>query len=163
ISAEPASPPTSTGMSYLRPRESITFSNRKALRWLSGSPRNCSRTSGCNSVSLLIGMVTRMSLPACSRPSTYLPSEGQYDAIQCSLGGLYSEFGLAAFVGDGFHLGDDGRRGRHDPGNDPRHIFARLGIDVQVQALHVVPESRALGHRGERPPVGGEQLARRAR
>src|SRR5215467_65352 len=68
-------------MSNLRPCASVTFSNRKALRWLSGNPRNCSRTSGCSSVSLLIGTVTRTSLPACSSPSTYLPRVGQYDAV----------------------------------------------------------------------------------
>src|SRR5215510_2581798 len=68
-------------MSYWRPCASVTFSNRKALRWLSGKPRNCSRTSGCSSVSLLIGTVTRTSLPACSSPSTYCPSVGQYDAV----------------------------------------------------------------------------------
>src|SRR5262249_39071455 len=70
-------------MAYLRPFASVTFSNRNALRWDSGSPRNCRRTSGCSSVSLLIGTVTRTSLPAFSSPSTYWPSVGQYDVIPC--------------------------------------------------------------------------------
>src|SRR5438445_9996199 len=106
-------PPTRTGMSYLRPRASTTFSNRKALRARSGSPRNCSRTNGCSSVSLLIGVVTRTSLPACSRPSTYLPSDGQYDGIQ-GFSLLLACCTLAAFLGDGFHLGDDRARRAHD-------------------------------------------------
>jgi hypothetical protein len=70
MSEEAASAPSKTGMSYLRPRLSMTFSNKKALRWLSGSPRNCSRTSGCISVSLFTGIVTRTSFPALSSPST---------------------------------------------------------------------------------------------
>ncbi len=68
MSVEPAMAPISTGMSYLRPLLSTTFSNRKALRAVSGNPRNCKRTSGCSSVSLLIGLVTRISLPARSSP-----------------------------------------------------------------------------------------------
>ena len=43
-------------MSYLRPLLSVTLVNRKALRSFSAMPpRNCQRTSGCISVSLLIG------------------------------------------------------------------------------------------------------------
>src|SRR3954471_9562899 len=120
MSFEPASAPTSTGMSYLRPRASTTFSNRNALRWLSGSPRNCSRTSGCSSVSLLIGVVTRTSLPACSRPATYLPSVGQYEAIKFSwsvdvrkyrrtIHGFGRVLNLSPLVGDRLHFGDDRR------------------------------------------------------
>src|SRR3954452_4937214 len=109
-------------MSDLRPRLSTTFSNRKARRWFSGSPRNCKRTSGCSSVSLLIGAVTRTSLPALSRPSTYLPSVGQYEAIKFSwrldvrkyrrtFHGLGRVLNLSPFVGDRLHLGDDRRWG----------------------------------------------------
>src|SRR5690349_17946579 len=54
-------------MSYLRPLLSITFVNRNALRSFSAMPpRNCQRTSGCISVSLLIGRSTRMRSPASS-------------------------------------------------------------------------------------------------
>src|SRR6478609_9756914 len=54
-------------MSYLRPLESVTLVNRKALRSFSAMPpRNCQRTSGCISVSLLIGRSTVMSSPAAS-------------------------------------------------------------------------------------------------
>src|ERR1051325_5246412 len=54
-------------MSYLRPWLSVTLVKRKALRSFSGMPpRNCQRTSGCISVSLLIGRVTRTRSPAAS-------------------------------------------------------------------------------------------------
>src|SRR5438477_11948175 len=118
-------------MSYLRPRESTTFSNRKAWRWRSGRPRNCSRTSGCSSVSLLIGIVTRTSLPARSRPSTYLPSVGQYDPIRLSPS-------LPAFVDDGFHCCDDRFRRAHDVGNDARYRLARLRIEIEVQTFRLL-------------------------
>src|SRR5262249_45759229 len=117
-------------MSYLRPRASTTFSNRNALRWLSGRPRNCRRTSGCSSVSLLIGTVTRTSLPARSSASTYWPSVGQYDAIKFSP----QVYVLSTFACDGFHLGDDRRRRRDDVGDDPCHRFARLRIEVEIEA-----------------------------
>src|SRR4051812_6715896 len=66
MSADAANPPTNTGLSYLRPFESTTFSKRNALRSASLSPRNCQRTSGCSSVSLLISRRTRTSLPLAS-------------------------------------------------------------------------------------------------
>src|SRR3954466_3443606 len=57
-------------MSYLRPLLSVTLENRNALRSFSAMPpRNCQRTSGCISVSLLIARCTRMSSPALSRAS----------------------------------------------------------------------------------------------
>src|SRR2546423_14702861 len=55
-------------MSYLRPLLSTTLVNRNAfLSRSSMPPRNCQRTSGCISVSLLIGRSTRISSPALSR------------------------------------------------------------------------------------------------
>src|SRR5262249_31338293 len=54
-----------------RPLESVGWVNRKALR--SGSampPRYCQRTSGCISVSLLIGSSTTTSSPARASAST---------------------------------------------------------------------------------------------
>src|SRR4051812_44550106 len=66
-------------MSYLRPLLSMTLLKRKALRSFSAMPpRNCQRTSGCSSVSLLIGRSTVISSPAwssafrCSCRSAYL-------------------------------------------------------------------------------------------
>src|SRR6266404_8106131 len=54
-------------MSYLRPLLSVTLVKRNALRSFSAMPpRNCQRTSGCISVSLFIGRVTRMRSPAAS-------------------------------------------------------------------------------------------------
>src|SRR5690348_4033995 len=54
-------------MSYLRPLPSVTLVKRKALRSFSAMPpRNCQRTSGCISVSLLIARSTRMRRPASS-------------------------------------------------------------------------------------------------
>src|SRR3954468_17650845 len=54
-------------MSYLRPLLSVTLVNRNALRSFSAMPpRNCQRTSGCISVSLLIDRSTRTSKPAAS-------------------------------------------------------------------------------------------------
>src|SRR6476661_4730712 len=53
--------PTATPPLRLSPRALVTFSNRKPVRCSSFSPRNCQRTSGINSVSLLIGIVTRRS------------------------------------------------------------------------------------------------------
>src|SRR3984957_19577228 len=54
-------------MSYLRPFESTTLVKRKARRLSSGTrPWNCQRTSGCSSVSLLIGRSTRTSKPLAS-------------------------------------------------------------------------------------------------
>src|SRR5436305_15126514 len=43
-----------------------------------------------------MGVVTRTSLPAFSRPSTYLPREGQYDAIQVL---LHETWGRNALTG----------------------------------------------------------------
>src|SRR4051812_22413576 len=138
MSVDPASAPTSTGMSYLCPRLSTTFSNRNALRWLSGNPRNCSRTSGCSSVSLLIGVVTRRSLPARSRPSTYLPSVDQYEAIKSSRVGARRRANellvLSSFVRDGLHFGDDRGPGRDNRGDDFRHLAARLRVEVEIEA-----------------------------
>src|SRR3954468_16550477 len=53
--------PTATPPFRLSPRALVTFSNRKPVRCSSFNPRNCHRTSGISSVSLLIGMVTRRS------------------------------------------------------------------------------------------------------
>src|ERR1700722_1315991 len=54
-------------MSYLRFLLSTTLVNRKALRSFSSMPpRNCQRTSGCISVSLLMGRSTVTSRPALS-------------------------------------------------------------------------------------------------
>src|SRR3954452_5787201 len=153
MSVDPASAPTSTGMSYLCPRPSTTFSNRNALRWLSGNPRNCSRTSGCSSVSLLIGVVTRTSLPARSRPSTYLPSVGQYEAIKPSqVAGARRRrranklLVLSSFVRDGLHFGDDRGPSRDNPGDDFRHLAARLRVEVEIEAKNLVTESGVLHH-----------------
>src|SRR4029079_14160457 len=81
ISRLAASAPTATGMSYLRPLLSTTFLKRKALRSFSAMPpRNCHRTKGCISVSLLIARSTVMSRPAfssaarCSCRSEYFRS-----------------------------------------------------------------------------------------
>jgi len=60
---------TTTGMSYLHPLASVTWVNRNAF--LSGSsipPRNCQRTRGCISVSLLIGPVDRDEQPGALEP-----------------------------------------------------------------------------------------------
>src|SRR5205085_5782555 len=57
-------------MSYLRPLLSVTLVKRKALRSFSAMPpRNCQRTSGCISVSLLIARSTRIRRPASSSAS----------------------------------------------------------------------------------------------
>jgi len=45
-------------------KNSSTFSKKNALRSASASARYWSRTSGCISVSLLIGCLMRMSFPA---------------------------------------------------------------------------------------------------
>src|SRR5262249_13996436 len=153
---EPASAPTSTGMSYLRPFASTTFSNRNALRWLSGRPRNCRRTSGCSSVSLLIGTVTRTSLPARSSASTYWPSVGQYDAINF----LLTFRVLSALIGDRFQLGHDGRRRRHDVGDDPRHRFPGLRIEVEIEARDLLAQARRLDHVHEGAAVDVDKLGR---
>src|SRR5262245_28671902 len=80
---------TATPPLRLSPRALVTFSNRNPVRCSSDSPRNCQRTSGISSVSLLIGMVTRVSLPRrcrlarCVRRSCRLvPTKG------CSFTGL---------------------------------------------------------------------------
>jgi hypothetical protein len=50
--------------------ESVTLVNTNALRSFSGiPPRNCQRTSGCSSVSLLIGRSTCTRSPAAPAPS----------------------------------------------------------------------------------------------
>src|SRR3954471_15145706 len=55
-------------MSYFLPLLSVTLRKRKALRSFSAMPpRNCQRTSGCISVSLLIGRSTVIRRPAASR------------------------------------------------------------------------------------------------
>src|SRR6185312_517847 len=59
--------PTATPPGTGRPLASTTFSNRKPLRSASGRPRNCQRTSGISSVSLLITREMRRSLPLASR------------------------------------------------------------------------------------------------
>src|SRR5262245_35837897 len=65
--AEAASAPTTTGISNLRPSAPTTLVNRKARRLSSGRPpANCQRTSGCSSVSLLIGRSTRTTRPCAS-------------------------------------------------------------------------------------------------
>src|SRR3954467_12336720 len=171
MSVDPASAPTNTGMSYLCPRLSITFSNKNALRWFSGSPRNCKRTSGCSSVSLLIGVVTRTSLPALSRPSTYLPSVGQYEAIKFSwrvdartyrrtIHGFGRVLNLSPFVGDRLHLGDDRRWGRHNLANNLRHLGAGLRVEVEVQARCILAEFCSVDHFGEGTAVEVERLRR---
>src|SRR5690348_848644 len=74
-------------MSYLRPLLSVTLEKRNAFRSFSAMPpRNCQRTSGCISVSLLIARGTRISRPAlssasrCSCRSGYLRSAMSVDA-----------------------------------------------------------------------------------
>src|SRR5580700_10237491 len=59
-------------MSYLRPLASVTLVNTKARRFSSGTPpTNCQRTSGCSSVSLLIGVSMRVTRPAASRSARW--------------------------------------------------------------------------------------------
>src|SRR5580693_2323849 len=59
-------------MSYLRPLTSVTLVKTKARRLSSGTPpTNCQRTSGCSSVSLLIGVSMRVTRPAASRSARW--------------------------------------------------------------------------------------------
>src|SRR5262245_21048028 len=83
-------------MSYFLPFESTTFLKRNALRSRSAMPpRNCQRTSGCISVSLLIARSTVTSSPAFS------------SARRCSCRSAYF-LSMGLFGGD-FLLADDGR------------------------------------------------------
>src|SRR3990172_153135 len=89
----PARPPTRTGMSNLRPLLSVMLVNRNALRSSSRwRPRNCQRTSGCISVSLLI------------LRSTTIRSPAFFKASICSWRSGYSRFGAGAADLPGFFL-----------------------------------------------------------
>jgi hypothetical protein len=55
--------PTATDVSKRLPRESVRFSNNQPVRCAASGPRNCQRTRGITSVSLLVTRVTRRSRP----------------------------------------------------------------------------------------------------
>src|SRR5215217_7458443 len=98
-----------------------------------------------------MGVVTRTSLPALSRPSTYLPSVGQYEAIKFSwradvrkyhrtIHSVGRVLNLSPFVGDRLHLGDDSGRGTDDIGDNFCHLGPRLRVEIEVQAKCVLTE-----------------------
>src|SRR5438270_10128841 len=120
-------------MSYLRPLLSTTLVKRNALRSFSAMPpRNCQRTSGCISVSLFIGRVTRMSSPAAS------------SALRCACRSAYIS------VHSDVHFLDQRPPLRLLRSDELGELARRAADDLAALALQALAHRRIGEHLGER-------------
>src|SRR5580765_6225830 len=115
-------------MSYLRPLLSVTWLNRNALRSFSAMPpRNCQRTSGCISVSLLMARWTRISSPALSNASR----------CSCKSGYLRS----AMSVDGDFHFADQAPPFRLLGLDELAERLGAAGDDLAALPLEALPDA----------------------
>src|SRR5229473_6281998 len=118
-------------MSYLRPLLSVTLVNRKALRSFSAMPpRNCQRTSGCISVSLLIARSTRMRSPAAS------------SFFRCSCRSAYGSRCAAMSVHRDVLVANDAAPLRLLSFHELRERLGRAADDVAALRLQPLPHRR---------------------
>src|SRR5688500_5003238 len=122
----------------LSPRALVTFSNRKPLRWSCCRPRNCQRTSGISSVSLLIGTVMRVSLSRFWRFSKCVRRSCRFglvctlasiDRYPCLFGSLAQRWQCFQFLFVGF---------RHARGNAVRRDFPFKQVAHQLRFVGVI-------------------------
>src|SRR3954471_19942270 len=117
-------------MSYFLPLLSVTLRKRKALRSFSAMPpRNCQRTSGCISVSLLIGRSTVISKPAASR------------AFRCSCRSAY--FLSAISIHRDVFVANDAPPLRLLALDELGELFRRAADDVAALALEPLAKRRS--------------------